>query len=137
MDLVAGLHWLRENVEAFGGDPERLSVLGIGTGAALANFLAVSPMAKELVERVILLGGSALSPWAIQRDPLAIKRRVAEQTGCSGDVETDDIAVCLRLRSIDELLDVRLESPRFTSGFAPFVDGAVLPLGSTQVCIII
>ncbi|KAK0163026.1 hypothetical protein PV327_006740 [Microctonus hyperodae] len=133
MDLVAGLHWLRENIEAFGGDPERLSVLGIGTGAALANILSVSPMAKELVERVVLLGGSALSPWAIQRDPLAIKRRVAEQTGCMGDVETDDIAVCLRLRSIDELLNVHLESPRFTSGFAPFVDGAVLPSAPSQV----
>lgn len=46
MDLVAGLHWLRENLGAFGGDPERLALLGHGTGAALANFLAVSPMAK-------------------------------------------------------------------------------------------
>ncbi|XP_034951793.1 neuroligin-1-like isoform X2 [Chelonus insularis] len=133
MDLVAGLHWLRENVEAFGGDPERLSILGLGTGAALANFLAVSPMAKELVERVILLGGSALSPWAIQRDPITIKRHVAEQTGCLGDVESDDITVCLRLRDIKELLNVHLDTPRFTSGFAPFVDGTVLPLASFQI----
>lgn len=43
---MAGLHWLRENLGAFGGDPERLALLGHGTGAALANFLAVSPMAK-------------------------------------------------------------------------------------------
>lgn len=49
MDLVAGLHWLRENLGAFGGDPERLALLGHGTGAALANFLAVSPMAKGKV----------------------------------------------------------------------------------------
>ncbi|KAL6432160.1 hypothetical protein ACFW04_006691 [Cataglyphis niger] len=127
MDLVAGLHWLRENLGAFGGDPERLALLGHGTGAALANFLAVSPMAKELIGRVILLGGSALSPWAIQRDPLAVKRRVAEQIGCPGDVEADDIASCLRLRNVEELLQVELNPPRFTSGFAPFVDGAVLP----------
>lgn len=46
MDLVAGLHWLRENLSAFGGNPQRLVLLGHGTGAALANFLAVSPMAK-------------------------------------------------------------------------------------------
>ncbi|XP_025153435.1 uncharacterized protein LOC105182503 isoform X2 [Harpegnathos saltator] len=127
MDLVAGLHWLRENLGAFGGDPERLALLGHGTGAALANFLAVSPMAKELIGRVILLGGSALSPWAVQRDPLTVKRRVADQTGCPSDVEADDIAPCLRLRSLEELLAVKLDPPRFTSGFAPFVDGAVLP----------
>lgn len=46
MDLVAGLHWLRENLPAFGGDPERVTLMGHGTGAALANFLAVSPVAR-------------------------------------------------------------------------------------------
>ncbi|XP_071861376.1 neuroligin-1 [Bombus fervidus] len=127
MDLVAGLHWLHENLGAFGGDPDRLTLFGHGTGAALANFLAVSPMARELVERVVLLGGSALSPWAIQRDPLTAKRHVANQTECSGDVEADDIAPCLRLRSLEELLAVQWDTPRFTSGFAPFVDGAVMP----------
>lgn len=49
MDLVAGLHWLRENLPAFGGDPERITLLGHGTGAALANFIAVSPVAKGRV----------------------------------------------------------------------------------------
>ncbi|XP_054006258.1 neuroligin-1-like [Hylaeus anthracinus] len=127
MDLVAGLHWLHENLGAFGGDPDRLTLFGHGTGAALANFLAVSPMAKDLVERVVLLGGSALSPWAVQRDPLAVKRRVSDQTGCPGDVEADDIAPCLRLRNLEELFAVQLDPPRFTSGFAPFMDGAVMP----------
>ncbi|KAJ8686523.1 hypothetical protein QAD02_022317 [Eretmocerus hayati] len=127
MDLVAGVHWLRENLPAFGGDSNRLTLLGHGTGAALANFLAVSPMTKELVERVVLLGGSALSPWALQREPLTVKRRVAELLKCPGDPEADDIAPCLRDRSVEELLKVRLDVPRFTSGYAPFVDGAILP----------
>lgn len=46
MDLVAGLHWLRENLPDFGGDPERITLMGHSTGAALANFIAVSPVAK-------------------------------------------------------------------------------------------
>lgn len=46
MDLVAGLHWLRENLPAFGGNPERVTLMGHGTGAALSNFLAVSPVAR-------------------------------------------------------------------------------------------
>lgn len=87
----------------------------------------------ELIQRVVLLGGSALSPWAVQREPLVIKRRVAEKIGCPGDAETDDIAPCLRLHNLDELLDIQLEPPRFTCGFAPFIDGAVLPQTITQV----
>lgn len=50
MDLVAGLHWLRENLPAFGGDPESITVMGHGTGAALANYIAVSPVAKGKVD---------------------------------------------------------------------------------------
>lgn len=54
MDLVAGLHWLRENLAAFGGDPDRITLLGHGTGAALANLLAVSPMASGNYQRLII-----------------------------------------------------------------------------------
>ncbi|XP_037976903.2 neuroligin-1 [Plutella xylostella] len=126
MDLVAGLHWLRENLPAFGGDPQRVTLMGHGTGAALANFLSVSPVARELLRRVILLSGSGLSSWALQREPLTIKRKVAEQTGCHGDLLEDDLAPCLRNKPLAELLAVRLDPPRFLPGFAPFVDGTVI-----------
>ncbi|CAH0726626.1 unnamed protein product, partial [Brenthis ino] len=126
MDLVAGLHWLRENLPAFGGNPEKVTLMGHGTGAALANFLAVSPVARELLKRVILLSGSGLSSWALQREPLTIKRKVAEQTGCHGDLMEDDLAPCLRNKPLAELLAVRLDPPRFLPGFAPFVDGTVI-----------
>lgn len=46
MDLVAGLHWLRENLPAFNGDGNKITVMGHGTGAALANILVVSPVAS-------------------------------------------------------------------------------------------
>ncbi|XP_049822999.1 neuroligin-1 isoform X2 [Aethina tumida] len=126
MDLVAGLHWLRENLPAFGGDPEKVTLMGHSTGAALVNFIAVSPVAKELLHRVILLSGSGLSPWALQRDPLWVKRSVAKHTGCHGDLHEDDLAPCLRQKHLNELLSVRVEAPRFLPGFAPFIDGTIL-----------
>jgi len=82
---------------------------------------------SELLHRVILLGGSGLSPWAIQREPLGVKRTVAVQTGCHGDLITEDLAPCLRGVPLSKLLAVRLDPPRFLPGFAPFVDGTVLP----------
>lgn len=48
MDLVAGLHWLRENLPAFNGDPNKVTLMGHGTGAALANILIVSPVASGM-----------------------------------------------------------------------------------------
>ncbi|XP_049864099.1 neuroligin-1-like [Schistocerca gregaria] len=124
MDVVAALHWLRENLPAFGGDPARVTLLGHGSGAALANLVAVSSVAKELVRRVVLLSGSALSPWAVQRDPLAVKRRVAEHTGCHGDLLAEDLAPCLRDLPLAALLAVPADAPRFLPGFAPFLTPA-------------
>ncbi|XP_075149825.1 neuroligin 2 [Haematobia irritans] len=126
MDLVAGLHWLKENLPAFGGDPQAITLVGHGTGAALANILAVSPVASDLIHHVALISGSALSPWAIQKNPLFVKRRVAEQTGCHGDMLYDDLAPCLRTKTVAELLAVKIDHPRFLVGFAPFIDGTVI-----------
>ncbi|XP_058814361.1 neuroligin-1-like [Topomyia yanbarensis] len=126
MDLVAALHWLRENLSAFHGDPSRITLMGHGTGAALANILVVSPVASDLIHRVILLSGSALSPWAIQKDPLGVKKIVAEQTACQLDLVTDDLAPCLRTKPVSELLQISTENPRFLPGYAPFVDGTVI-----------
>lgn len=60
MDLVAGLHWLHENLPAFNGDPKKVTLMGHNTGAALANILIVSPVASGkylLIPSVISLFG--------------------------------------------------------------------------------
>jgi neuroligin len=45
-DILAALQWVRHNVAAFGGDPNRVTVLGHDTGAALVNLLLISRAAK-------------------------------------------------------------------------------------------
>lgn len=66
----------------------------------------------DLIHRVVLISGSALSPWAIQKDPLSVKKKVAAVTGCHGDLLEDDLAPCLRKKSLSELLSIKLEPPR-------------------------
>lgn len=43
MDQLAALHWVKENIALFGGDPGNVTLMGHGTGAACVNFLAISP----------------------------------------------------------------------------------------------
>lgn len=60
-----------------------------------------------LFHRVVLVSGSALSPWAAVHDPNDLRLKVGEQLGCS--VEGDeDIADCLRGVSLHVLLNVEL-----------------------------
>lgn len=46
LDVIAALHWVRENGESFGGDRNRITLLGYRTGAVIANLLLVAQIAK-------------------------------------------------------------------------------------------
>lgn len=46
MDIIAALHWVQDNIAEIGGDPSNVTLLGHGRGAALANLLMLSPMAR-------------------------------------------------------------------------------------------
>ncbi len=46
MDILAALHWTRDNIAAFGGDPSRVTIVGHDTGAALANLVLISKAGK-------------------------------------------------------------------------------------------
>ena len=46
LDQVAALHWIKENIHSFGGDPNEVTLLGQGYGGALVNILLVSPVTK-------------------------------------------------------------------------------------------
>ena len=46
LDQVAALHWVRENIEAFGGDKSKVTLMGQGYGASMVHLLLVSPVTK-------------------------------------------------------------------------------------------
>jgi neuroligin len=80
LDQIAALHWLQENVGAFGGNPDAVTLVGHGTGASLVSFLMTSPVAKagsqELFQKAILMSGSSLSPMSVCEDPKDITLQV-------------------------------------------------------------
>lgn len=47
MDIIAALHWLQENIGAFGGDAQSVTLAGHGTGAALVHYLSTSNAVPE------------------------------------------------------------------------------------------
>tara|TARA_R110000787_G_scaffold20065_4_gene59640 strand:- start:57056 stop:58612 length:1557 start_codon:yes stop_codon:yes gene_type:complete len=60
-DIIAAIKWVRENAEAFGADPENITLFGESAGAANIYALLKSPQADGLFQRAILESG-ALGP---------------------------------------------------------------------------
>ncbi|XP_043492818.1 uncharacterized protein LOC122518144 [Polistes fuscatus] len=128
LDQIAALLWLQENIAAFGGDPDIVTLVGHGTGAIFANLLLLSPVANNegLFKRAILMSGSALSADAIGKAPLQITKQVAIALNCP-TTNDSDLAHCLRFQDVEALLNVKIHKPRYVPAFAPLVDKAVIP----------
>ncbi|MEX2104677.1 MAG: carboxylesterase/lipase family protein [Bacilli bacterium] len=60
LDLVAALEWVRDNIEAFGGDPSNVTIFGHSGGGGKVCTLLAMPVAKGLFHRAIIQGAYGL-----------------------------------------------------------------------------
>lgn len=128
MDILAALHWLQENIEAFGGDNKSVTLVGHGTGAACVHYLIASQAVPEsfLFHKAILMSGTGLAPWSLVGDPAYYAAIVAHHVNCSVDLPHQALMKCLRDVSLKSLLSTPYKSPEYGNAFGPSVDGVVI-----------
>ncbi len=61
LDLIASLKWIKNNIAAFGGDPDNVTIFGESGGGAKVSLMMSSPQAKGLFHRAICESGTALA----------------------------------------------------------------------------
>lgn len=126
LDQIAALGWVRDNIEAFGGDPRCVTIFGQSVGSTSINCLMTSPPARGLFHRAIGESGGSMAPLGQPGGGSMLTLAAAEEIGTRA-------AAALGCHSLEELRalparQIQLSWPKGAE-FRPFtiVDGVVLP----------
>ena len=138
LDWLAALEWVQQNIEAFGGDPTKVTVAGQSAGGMAAAVLLSMPRARALLRRAICMSG-----------PVA-QVGTAEQAQETARAAAKDLGIRLTRHAlsgvpIERLLEAQARLMPFGPGatpdlqafgtggrgmlpLAPCVDGDIVPL---------
>nr|XP_019046957.1 hypothetical protein I302_03563 [Kwoniella bestiolae CBS 10118]OCF25887.1 hypothetical protein I302_03563 [Kwoniella bestiolae CBS 10118] len=132
-DNIAALRWVGEHIEAFGGDPQKVTVLGGSLGAVAISLLYLNPE-FDLFRSAIMSSGAQNSPPMGPTDSTweDSYQRLLEITNCTLPDHAETAFECLRCLPAEVLLEAQFAlqaDPRWSTSFifAPSIDGDLIP----------
>ncbi|MDR3119725.1 MAG: carboxylesterase family protein [Clostridiales bacterium] len=132
-DQLAALNWVRENIAAFGGDPDKITIFGQSAGARSVQSLVSSPLTKGLIAGAILQSGGGyklpISRDATLQSAEGLGARFAEACGADSLESLRALPVEAVMKASNELVESAAAKGQGFA-FGPCIDGKFLITGS-------
>ncbi|MEX2247860.1 MAG: carboxylesterase/lipase family protein [Dehalococcoidia bacterium] len=121
LDLVAALSWVRDNIEAFGGDANNVMIFGESGGGAKVSTLLAMPAAAGLFHRAAVQSGPGLR---VRQQKQATESAAQLLAGLQVDARDHGALAAL---STEHLLDAQAKRGRMSfADFSPVLDGVTV-----------
>ncbi|WP_447641756.1 MULTISPECIES: carboxylesterase/lipase family protein [Chitinophagaceae] len=123
LDLITALQYIRKNISAYGGDANRISVMGESAGAKLASTLLLTMQSKDLFRQLILESG------AIQcvRD-IATAKSMRQRLLDTLQIKDPKMLLTMPLEKLVDAQNKVCGGAQGTNYFGPVADGSVIPI---------
>ena len=119
LDQIAALKWIKENISAFGGDPEQITVMGFESGAISVSLLAASKQAKGLFQKIFTFYGCPLESFETPETSRKLAKKLLQETSTTTMEELIKLPT-ERLKEASQKLMMELS--------APTRDGKLIPV---------
>ena len=136
-DQLAALQQINDFAASFGGDKNRITVMGQSAGSASVSWLSISERANNLFQQTIELSGSVFGVWARSDETIETSLKLAASLDCP---DTKKLKSCLKKLTQEEIQDQMLGMGIFKQNlnfafFNPRMDGDFLKAKSFEEAI--
>lgn len=126
-DIINGIEWVRENVDSFGGDRDKITLFGQSSGATAIRSLLTSKLLVNQIHGAILQSDPAVAQERTKEEITALSESVLDQLDCGSDVS------CIKQKSWTDIVEAdysimiqsqqeALNNPENTIPFMPTID---------------
>jgi para-nitrobenzyl esterase len=128
MDMIQALKWVKQNIAAFGGDPDKVTIFGESAGAIAVSMLCASPEAKGLFRGAISESGGSFCPISenIYLNNQAIRNMKAAEALGTDFMKRMGAKSLKQLRKMSPEAWIGDDDTTGISGFWPTVDGYII-----------
>ena len=118
LDQMMGLKWVHENIAAFGGDPDNVTIFGQSAGGGSVSLLPLVKGSHEYFKRAIAQSGTPVFTRSTE-EAIVCTNELMDKLGCKTVADIQKVEVDKLISTAASLLDLRVWAER---------DGNLLPL---------